>query len=110
MTGTSDITHAKISAIRTNAAFAGDTDLSFSTDYNGSVSDKLRILSNGNVGIGTTAPGYPLHVYKSASNVNEMIQADANYSSILYLGNTTTGIYRPGNTTDLRFFRVRQMC
>jgi len=32
-------------------------------------SNALTVLRNGNVGIGTTNPGYPLHVQKSAANI-----------------------------------------
>ena len=54
---------AKIGAIRTNSPGAGDTDMFFSTSTNGTTAtEAMRITHDGNVGIGTTSPGYKLHV------------------------------------------------
>jgi hypothetical protein len=40
----------------------------FSTgDPTGTPTDRMRILNNGNVGIGTTAPAYPLHIVTSGT-------------------------------------------
>ena len=54
-------THAGyISGLQTNS---NTGDLAFGTQSNGAYAEKMRIVgSNGNVGIGTSAPGYKLHV------------------------------------------------
>ena len=43
--------------------FYSDSRTDQSADANASVTSKLTILANGNVGIGTNNPGYPLHIY-----------------------------------------------
>ena len=53
---------AKIAGIRTNNPSAGSTDLQFFTGAGGSTSEQVRITSTGNIGIGTTSPGYPLQI------------------------------------------------
>ena len=45
-----------------------DGNIVFRTKYNGSMSDKMIIQSDGSVGIGTTAPTSRLHVYGTQSN------------------------------------------
>ena len=59
---------ARIEAIRTNASTGGDTDLRFSVYNSGSLKEGLRIMSNGNVGIGTSAPSTTLDIAPSASS------------------------------------------
>lgn len=62
-------TSARIRAIRTNDPGAGDTDLVFSTSDNGtSLSDRLIIKHDGNVGIGTDNPSSRLDVEVSATD------------------------------------------
>jgi hypothetical protein len=53
---------AAITATRTNAATTGDTDLSFRVTEGTTAIEALRILSTGNVGIGSTAPSSKLDV------------------------------------------------
>jgi hypothetical protein len=53
---------AEIRATRTNRAVSADTDLSFHTYSNSTVSERLRIRDDGNVGIGTTSPSTKLHI------------------------------------------------
>ena len=48
-------------------------DLFFSTRKDGNLSEKMRIDSNGDVGIGTTDPNTPLHFLKAATS------SDVNY-------------------------------
>jgi hypothetical protein len=55
--GTSEIT-----SFRTNTGTSGATDLIFSTSTGGSVTEKIRVKADGNVGIATTTPGYTLEV------------------------------------------------
>ena len=55
--------YARIRAdVETNTDLAQGGDLSFHTANNGTVSEKMRITQEGNVGIGTTTPGTKLHV------------------------------------------------
>ena len=53
---------AGISAIRTNRAVSGDTDLAFYGYTNGVLGEKLRIRDDGNLGLGTTSPYAKLSV------------------------------------------------
>ena len=56
------VNSARIGAVRTNRAVSGDTDLTFSTYSNSTLSERVRIKDSGNVGIGTTSPTQKLHV------------------------------------------------
>lgn len=54
---------ARISTYWTTAtAGAGSSDLTFSTSLTGTLAEKMRIDSAGNVGIGTTSPGAQLQI------------------------------------------------
>jgi hypothetical protein len=61
---------ASISAVASVANFNttnNNTDIVFSTNETGaSPTERVRITSSGNVGIGTDAPATPLHVYKTS--------------------------------------------
>jgi hypothetical protein len=59
---TGSITMGRIGLARTNRAVNADSDLIFSTYSNNSLGERMRILDSGNVGIGTTNPGYALSV------------------------------------------------
>ena len=53
---------AKITGIRTNLVNNGDSDLTFSTSLAAVMTERMRILASGNVGIGTTSPYAKLSV------------------------------------------------
>lgn len=61
-------------------------------------------IFNGNVGIGTAAPTQILNVYRSGASTNVLIQADSNQQGALFLGDTTTALYRPVSTTRLSLY------
>jgi hypothetical protein len=92
-TGTVDTAHAYIAGVASGTHAAGDnpTDLTFGTTPNGSstISERMRIDSLGNVGIGTTSPEGTLHV-ENASNNALIMDAPANrYNAI---GFQTAGV------------------
>ena len=80
-------------------------DMQFFTQANGgSNSERMRILSTGNVGMNTTAPAAPLHV-KGASGA---------VTGVIYAQQDTTGLGKPGmalakfdnNTTTSQVFMM----
>jgi hypothetical protein len=52
----------RMQSLRTNTSYAGDADLIFSNRYNATTTERMRITSVGNVGIGVAAPTKKLHV------------------------------------------------
>src|SRR6185369_13457549 len=61
---------AQIRGMRTDRAVAGDTALGFYNLTNNVMTESMRILDNGNVGIGVTNPSYALQVGTNTLNVN----------------------------------------
>jgi hypothetical protein len=63
--------------LQNNAAGAEAIDLTFLNSFSGlgGLSEKMRITANGNVGIGTSTPGFPLNF---ASNVGDKISLYGN--------------------------------
>lgn len=82
----------------TNGAFIG-TSSSDTTDgvlrIGTAGSERMRISSDGNVGIGTTAPGYRLHV-KDSANVGTIAIGNDSYPGLLY-SNAGSGEFRIDN-------------
>ncbi|PIZ47215.1 hypothetical protein COY32_02075, partial [candidate division WWE3 bacterium CG_4_10_14_0_2_um_filter_41_14] len=80
-----------IGAIHTDrAAGLRDSDLAFYTYLDNSLSERVRIKANGNVGIGTTGPGVKLHIQTTGAN-----------DAIAIIG--TSASYASGNSAELAF-------
>lgn len=75
----------EVSAGENHSATNRGTFLIFETTTNGSASrsEKMRIHSNGNVGIGTSTPSYPLSIYRSASSITSNIESGGNGTAAL---------------------------
>jgi len=104
--GGSNVTYAGIDAITTSAG-ARTGDLRFFTSNAGAPTEKVRITSAGNVGIGTTSPSYKQHTVISGAtgdiagfsltgNVNNptlLIKADATNQVITFRAGSNTATY-----------------
>jgi hypothetical protein len=70
-------------------------------------SEALTLSGSGNVGIGTSSPLVPLHVYR-ASGSSVRIDTDASASStqlnFAIAGTNKWSLYRPNSSADLRLF------
>ena len=78
-------------------AAAEDAFIAFSTRLDGAVSEKMRITSDGSVGIGTTAPTNGLIHAKVATTIGDW--GAQNYANtVLRLQDSTTNMYLDGNT------------
>jgi hypothetical protein len=96
-------------------AFFSDTATNVANGTDTTPTERMTILNNGNVGIGTTASNYPLHVYKSSgiSTINvesvsgqnsqyRMEEAGAVKFAITYVpADLTTRMYFAGHGSDL---------
>lgn len=83
----------------------GNGYLAMSTTASGTVTEKMRIDSNGNVGIGLTNPTHALTL-KSTSSTSGYALVDATYTHLLRNRGNTFDIIADTGTTggDMRFF------
>ena len=112
-------THAEVSAINTNTGNASGS-LSFKTNSGSSLSERVRITQDGNVGIGTTSPSSVLHINTGSgtSNANTVFidrASSSDYSAITFatagtvnwsVGQNSAGafeIFRNGLASKTRF-------
>jgi hypothetical protein len=72
---------AEIRGIRTNRAVATDTDLSFHTFSNTTMTERMRIRDDGNVGIGTGSPTRLLELVTSSNDNGIQIRRNSNTSN-----------------------------
>ena len=68
----------------TSTASTQDSYMSFSTGLNGTVAEKVRITSDGNVGIGTTAPDANLEVCTTGANTVKIQSTNSRARLCLY--------------------------
>ncbi|MFC1540553.1 beta strand repeat-containing protein [Candidatus Margulisiibacteriota bacterium] len=68
--------------------------------------DDIYNSNSGNVGIGTTSPGWDLHVYRTGEQAEIMIQGDVAQQQSLVFRDTATRwtIYKPTSSTNLQFW------
>jgi hypothetical protein len=87
----------ELRAVRTNRAVSGDTDLSFFTNSNSALAERLRIRDDGNVGIGTSSPETKLHIQSSTNQFRLWSDSTANNQ------NATLSFSSSGNNSlDIR--------
>jgi hypothetical protein len=82
------------------ASFISDRQASSQLWFGTADTERMRIDSSGNVGIGTSSPGTPLHVEGAAAANNlaiRVINTDTSGYSTIQLGGTDAGIYRNGS-------------
>jgi hypothetical protein len=86
-------------------AGSNNTANSISLSHYG-LSGGMFLLNSGNVGIGTSNPNSTLHVYKTGASNYINIQGDTSQQQALQFSDTAQRwvIYKPGTTTELRFF------
>jgi len=86
---------AGISAIQTGGN-ASSAALAFQTRNSGTIAERMRIDSSGNVGIGTSSPAYALHV--SGTNPSMVVESANTSGSFIQFRNTgsPSGINRVG--------------
>jgi len=69
--------------------------------------ERLRIDSSGRVGIGTSLPNNPLHVYHASQNVGILVESGDPNAYIAFKDDTTTSetaVYLGAEANDLTFF------
>jgi hypothetical protein len=105
----------QFNAIRANFQNNNEVDLRLFSKTGGTDTERLRILNNGNVGIGMTSPQFKLHVAGQMSQdtdgpavqSNFYIDADAAYESGIVFQKDNAGKwqqYVPGGLNDLAFY------
>jgi len=92
--GTNYLTGASIIATVNGTTGTNDlpTDLRFSTTADGASSptERMRIDSSGNVGIGTDNPGQQLTIKKTGGQTQVSLISDTNESGAIYFGDTAS--------------------
>ncbi|MDZ4296123.1 MAG: tail fiber domain-containing protein [Patescibacteria group bacterium] len=94
---------AQVAGIVTNVTSgAEDGALAFYTRLDGgSVTERMRIIDSGNVGIGTTGPGTQLHLLKSdGTSAIAQIEASSGGSAYLSIVDTATETWQVGQISD----------
>ena len=101
-------TYARIKGGRSNNSInnAGYFSLEVSSADGITPVERLRVIENGFVGIGTTNPLSTLHVNNDLGNNYLIISGPPNVQQAIEFRDTATRwiVYKPGNGTDLRFY------
>jgi hypothetical protein len=81
----------------------GTTFLTFGTSSSGTYSERMRIDSSGNVGIGTSSPSYSLHVNRTDAAAQMAVQTNttAAYVYALYGSTVNTALISDATTSYL---------
>ena len=100
------VVFATVQGVKENNTDANDAGaLKFTTKANGAnQTERMRIDSSGNVGIGTSSPDRALHVNTSQDYVAKFSSSDAGAAILLEDSNSTANYNRIGVTThDMQF-------
>ena len=81
---------------------AGAMQLRFGTGTAGATADRMTIQADGNVGIGTTSPGEPLHIV-TASGDAYLKQENGTATTFLGPDSSNTGLFGTSSNHDVRF-------
>lgn len=103
--GAAPINAARITAITENTTYSGstaDASLTFSTTLNASLSERIRITSAGDVGIGETAPDSLLHIKGSAVDLFK-IERSASSTNVPIEYRSSNGVMYAGLSEDNDF-------
>ena len=98
-------------AIQNSGAATNAADLLFATATAGSLSEKMRITSAGNVGIGTNAPGGIFEVFQQGTGRTRgdlLVDADNKYVIVGRLSSTTSDVtsFKVRDRLDRTYFDV----
>jgi hypothetical protein len=98
---------SEIRGVLTNRTSFADTDLTFLTfTGSGSLTEKMRIRNDGNVGIGTTSPTVRLQVNHTEANVLAITRSGGtNANTVIEYRQATTSWYAGVNATNDFGFR-----
>ena len=84
----------------TTTATTQDAYFSISLALDGTVGEKLRVTSSGNLGIGTTNPAYPLDIYSSATSNILRVRSQYGTAETIIGDNFIKFFYVGGSTID----------
>ncbi len=86
-------------------------DLASDTDSLSKVSGGVMVVSNGNVGIGTTSPLAPLHIYNTVNQPSAIFEGTTGSAPSIRLKHSGLGgrEYKLGPHTDAGFFQIMDL-